>query len=318
MSGAQNNWHHYMLVHDGTQGMIFADGELAGFKRSTINTNDGRNLEIGRYGGGTTLQGTVDDLVVYDSAIKPNQIAYLAGGGDPASLPDPQPGLLPILGVGPDGSHTANWGIREVRYNGTLNSVYDAVDSLLSGTGTIVDGFAPVVNHNDPQSAGGGGYFGNASKAPFLSNTGGGDDDIAFLARSKVVIPADGWYTFGFRGDDGGLLKLIGADFQSRWGGAIALDDTLAYVGTTGDSNSGGVTWLDEGEYLIEFLFFERGGGAYVELWAAQGDYSSFDAEAFALVGDWENGGLQLTPEPATHSLLGLGLLAVLRRRKRN
>ncbi|MFW6164319.1 MAG: LamG-like jellyroll fold domain-containing protein [Planctomycetota bacterium] len=309
-------WRHYVLLHDGSQGMAFYDGRLIAGGRSTVNTQSNRNFEIGRYRGGSTLDGIVDDVAAYDEALQPNQVAYLAGGGDPTALPAPEPGLFPLLGVGPDGSEHGLWGIREVRNNGTLNSVYDARDSLLSGGGTIVDGSAPVVNHNDPQNNGGGGHFGDASKAPFLGNVSGNDEDVAFLARSKVIIPTDGWYTFGFRSDDGALLKLVGADFEPRWG-ALAFGDTVVFPGNTGDSNTGAAAFLEAGEYPAEFLYYERGGGAYVELWAAPGDFSSFDPAAFALVGDTANGGLQLTPEPTTLSLLGLGLLAALRRRRR-
>jgi len=228
---------------------------------------------------------------------------------------DPTP-PAPLLGIGPMGG-MGFLGIREVRNNGTLNSVGNAITSLQSGTGLIFDGTGATVNHNDPNSAGGGGYFGNAGKAPFLSNTGADDNDIAFIANGYLAIDTPGMYTFGFRGDDGSQLRILGASFLKRWGGGTAYGDNILFAGPTGDSNTAAATYLTKGVHPLEFIFFERGGGAYVELWAAQGDYSSFNSN-FHLIGDVANGGLRLVPEPATLSLLALGGLALLRRRKRS
>jgi len=66
---ALNNWGWYVLTHDGATGRAYYNGLLVGQKASTLNTNDGRSLEIGRYGGGTTFVGQVDEVNVYDHAV---------------------------------------------------------------------------------------------------------------------------------------------------------------------------------------------------------------------------------------------------------
>ena len=58
-----------------------------------------------------------------------------------------------------------------------------------------------------------------------------------------------------------------------------------------------------------------------MELFAAQGARTAFDLNAFRLVGDTANGGLDVltgVPEPSTYVLLALGALGLLLvRRKR-
>jgi hypothetical protein len=149
--------------------------------------------------------------------------------------------------------------------------------------------------------AGGDGRFGNNDA--FLL----GGDDFVSEARGYVHIPAAGQWTFGTNTDDGSGL----------WVGPFAkIDDVLAgphdHLATFNFATSG---W-----YPIRIVFFERGGGDEVELYAAQGSYSSWSAGTFALVGDVANGGLEVKPlpEPTTLALLGLGAaLAACRRRRR-
>jgi len=194
--------------------------------------------------------------------------------------------------VGPQGGMGV-FGIREVRNNGTINTIGDAVKSLLSGAGIIYDGYSPVVNFNDPNNPGGGGYFGNASKAPFLSNVPTQDDnDICLVANAWLLVEDPGVYTFGFRSDDGAYLHIEDANFTKKWGGGSAFGDLVAYPGPTGDSNTAASTYL------------------------GPGDWDHFDPNAFQLLSDGVEG-LRLVPEPTTLALLALGMGLAFRRRRR-
>jgi len=230
--------------------------------------------------------------------------------------PATPPPLPPdFFNVGPQGG-TGVFGIREVRPNGAIWSIGAAVKALLSGAGIIYDGYSPVVNFKDPQSAGGGGYFGNAGKAPFLSDNPWDDNDICLVANAWLLVEDPGVYTFGFRSDDGAYLHIEDANFTKKWGGGQAFGDVVAYPGTTGDSNTAASTYLGPGVHQLEFFFFERGGGAFVELWAAPGDWDHFDPNAFQLLSDGVEG-LRLVPEPTTLALLALGMGLAFRRRRR-
>jgi hypothetical protein len=56
---------------------------------------------------------------------------------------------------------------------------------------------------------------------------------------------------------------------------------------------------LDQGVHEIEFVFFERGGGAEVELFAAPGTFAPFDeTDTWRLVGDVSGGGLVVETDP--------------------
>ena len=51
---------------------------------------------------------------------------------------------------------------------------------------------------------------------------------------------------------------------------------------------------LAAGDYDIELISYERGGGSDTELFAAAGVHTSFDSD-FRLVGDTAGGGLAVT-----------------------
>ena len=48
------------------------------------------------------------------------------------------------------------------------------------------------------------------SDLEFPGVTAGDDDDFAILVLYELVVPVDGNYQFGFRGDDGGYVRITG------------------------------------------------------------------------------------------------------------
>jgi spore coat protein CotH len=108
-------------------------------------------------------------------------------------------------------------------------------------------------------------------------------DNFVIEALATLLIPEAGDWTFGVNSDDGFGLELTnGSDtFTSSHPTPRGPGDTLSTFNVT-----------TPGAYDVRLIMYERGGGASVEFFAAQGSYTSFDAAAFALVGDSASGGL--------------------------
>ncbi|MCZ6793074.1 MAG: lamin tail domain-containing protein [Planctomycetota bacterium] len=107
-------------------------------------------------------------------------------------------------------------------------------------------------------------------------------DNFVLEATATVTIPAPGLYTFGVLSDDGFSLVLTnGVDsFQ------IAHPDVRGPGDTVGTFD-----FARAGEYDLRLIFYERGGGSGVELYARPGRHTSWNS-GFRLVGDTVAGGL--------------------------
>lgn len=172
------------------------------------------------------------------------------------------------------------WLVREVRGLTQTGFVYDAVDQAYSGAGAITNGTLPILDVADPDTNGSGGPIITAtSPQPYLTNTGGTDDDnILTSAYGRIQVVEGGQYTFQVRADDGFALRIRGATFTGSGGdGYIDPFDssTMVYPGGTGDANTRAVVNLAPGEYDIDFINWEGAGGAYYEVTSAKGDFTA-------------------------------------------
>jgi len=176
---------------------------------------------------------------------------------------------------------------RDVHSTGSIGSLAEA-DSALAGNNVLSETVEvhPVCNFFD---TGGDGHFGNNRIFP-----GGGGDDFTVEVTGTIIIPTAGLWTFGLNSDDGGRIRIDGAD--------VMVDPTLH-----GPQDHFGVATLSAGAHTLEAMFFERGGGAEMELFAAPGSVTTFNS-SFRLVGDTANGGLQVFTTPDGSS--GGGVIA--------
>jgi hypothetical protein len=103
-------WRHVTALRDGTRINIYVDGIREGsndFGNASYDLSG--TVQYDAYIGAVTahnngipylykyFKGNIDDVALYDERLQGNQIAYLAGGGSPTSLPAGIPGsdLLP-------------------------------------------------------------------------------------------------------------------------------------------------------------------------------------------------------------------------------
>jgi len=152
----------------------------------------------------------------------------------------------------------------------------------------VVSAFAQTINYINTGSDGR--YGGSIA---FPGTTVGVDvDNFVVEVTGVVYIPEGqlGYWTFGVNCNDGFRLELTNGTytFTAQQPNTQSTNtDTLAQF-----------NFVQGGPYNLRLVYFENTGGSTLELFAAQGFYSSFSAGTFRLVNDVPNFGLMsYTPE---------------------
>ncbi|WP_341407358.1 lamin tail domain-containing protein [Luteolibacter soli] len=173
--------------------------------------------------------------------------------------------------------------VRQVCKNGSIGGMGDADTLLAQPTGsslilsetTVTE---PIVN-----------YLGEGSDGRFELNTSpplGASDNYAIKLTGWVDIPSAGYYTFGTNSDDGVRVKIDNT--------TVINDDTFH-----GPIDNYGSRNLTAGLHTFEVVMFQGTGGDSLEFFAAPGQYTTWNANVFRLVGDTANGGLAASTLPA-------------------
>ncbi len=115
------------------------------------------------------------------------------------------------------------------------------------------------------------GAMGSISGDFAMPTDGGGDDnDFAVSGTATLVIPVTGSYEIGFQSDDGMEVRIVGQEWgeiiENATGSGEIDGDAIRCDCLTGNSRTVATINLEAGTYEIEAIYFERGGGAYGEV----------------------------------------------------
>ena len=222
---------------------------------------------------GTTIYYTTDGS-------DPRTPAYVSGDSRIVTLaPENAPKRVLVPSVANGGNLLSNFsGGFEVTYYRAKG----AVDSLAAAEGVIANAAlrmsttkrqARVINYSN---AGSPGHF--DADQPFPGIMAQADaNDFAILITGKVMVPEAGDWTFGVNSDSGFGLTVSrrGKTYTMSYPGPRSAGDTLAVFNIA-----------EAGLHDLRLVFYGRGGGAELELFAAQDSFAAFSAAGFQLVGD--------------------------------
>ena len=208
----------------------------------------------------------------------------LVGAGTPARYRVPNAaGTAPWMGaVGALGftGTNATFRVRYYELKSDLWTVDDAEARVADSSTWATDRAYPIVEQHATinfHGTGSAGYFGNDE--PFPGHTAVGEDRDRFVvvAEGGIYVPTAGEWTFAVGSDDGFRLRITGhgMNFVSEFNGLRGYSPTLATF-----------NFPAAGNYDLSLVCFENGGGATVEMSAAQGFQSSGPTADFHLVGD--------------------------------
>ncbi len=178
------------------------------------------------------------------------------------------PAIPVTTGIGYN-TNPSGFNVKYVKANVFVNDTFVAqqvLDTPAQQTQVINETVA-TVNYN---SNGGSADFGGDRAFPGHAFPGQDVNDFVIEATGTIVFPNAGQWTFGVNSDDGFRLEVTNGvhSFLTEYPPPRGSADTLATFSIP-----------DGGAYQVRLLFYERGGGACVELFAAPGAHGSFNGE---------------------------------------
>jgi len=153
------------------------------------------------------------------------------------------------------------WVVRNAKSNSPLNSIANTRDLFDSFVGHDVEVVTihDTINFRDNAN----GPFPDPKPFPLFGAQDVNQDDFAIKATGTLFITEPGIYTFGFNSDDGGGFYIDG-------------EPVVVFDANRGSATSLGSVDLSFGAHEMEFLFWERGGGAQCQLFVhnEKGDFA--------------------------------------------
>lgn len=283
-------WHHFVARVTNDVAELWVDGQFQGSESPGTPEDRGNGVHIGMNPdtSGREWLGRIDDLGIWNRSLSDSEIFEIYTKGlSGISLLGEDVGnpFLPTPLPGPTGSN-GQWGLREVTNNGTIDSIQLAVDSLVSGAGTITDGSVPTLDVTDPDTNADGGPTIGSTPHNFLSNTAADDDNITSVAKGRIKVEEGGDFTFHVNANDGFGLRIVGKEFASASNGGIIDPNDPTTLARLTPGGALGVVNLEAGEYDVEFISWEHTDQGFYEVSTAQGAITDPDLAQWIAVGD--------------------------------
>jgi hypothetical protein len=250
---------------------------------NTFTNTFARNLPA-ILGGSTAIVGFTGGTGGESAAQSLSNFTFTVGNAPPPSTPAAQ-----VLTGVPQGG-AGFFGIREVQgAPGCCGDLNQAQTAILGSHPNRAEYTAPVLNIYDSDTRGTFQGDSHYKLDPDQVSEGTNTvDNIAVIATGRIRIPTTGVYTFGTNSDDGFRLTIGGQRFETvagQGGTQINNNGALEFPNGRGAGEASlGHIHLTAGDYDIQMLNWEGGGGASVELYAAQGFHTSINT-AFNLIG---------------------------------
>ena len=185
-------------------------------------------------------------------------------------------------------SYVPGFAVRNIRANIGVCDLATAENVLVDPArqAAVFNATAPTINY---LSTGSGANFGGDVTFPgFTLNVD--ENNFVLEATAIITIPAAGAWTFGVNSDDG-FSVTVGAN-------------TFSYPPPRGPGDTLATFNLAAGDHPVRLVFYECGGGAELEFFAASGTHSAFNATVFRLVGSTATGGLAVKSLPGAGGTL--------------
>ncbi len=277
---------------DGSASTAGGEGRVPTFRWEVV-TGPGTIVEadnrptatvLGNSAGTVTVRLTVDDGVCQNDAAAEVSIVFAADADPPGFWQVARYRAKPGFKLAADSHGPAADLLGDVPWSNPESGLVES--PILSRT----DGISRTINFVDPDAPGEGGII--DPSIPFPGDRENHDDDhFAIRATATIWNRTAGYYSFIAGHADTFALTIDGqfVDFNGNEAIGVCCDETRPVM----------TFYLSEGAVPVEIAFGASEGGAYIELLAAAGiDVPFRDDFPYRLVGDTENGGLELAPSP--------------------
>jgi hypothetical protein len=92
------DWYNVAVVRNGTTVTAYVNGAVYAAGTSSVTLADSTIQFGAQKGGNGSLAGAIDDLAIWNQALTPGQVAAIAAGASPLTIPEPS--MLVLAGLG--------------------------------------------------------------------------------------------------------------------------------------------------------------------------------------------------------------------------